>query len=213
MLIDLDHFKEINDTLGHHFGDKLLQEIGPRLSSVLRDNDLMARLGGDEFGIILPDLPSDETRCGSRSVSSRSCEQPIAWRGWRSTSPASIGIALFPMQAEDAEIAAASRRRRDVRREGERRRLRGLRGLIDRHNPQRLTLIGAGAAGARERRVRDVSTSRRCGCRRARRRRRGADPLGAPDARALVPPDEFIPLVEKTVLLRPLTHYVDRDAC
>src|SRR5205807_9481130 len=41
MLIDLDHFKEVNDTLGHHFGDLLLQEIGPRLSSVLRDNDLM----------------------------------------------------------------------------------------------------------------------------------------------------------------------------
>src|SRR3990172_2981607 len=60
MLMDLDHFKEINDSLGHHFGDELLKEIDPRLSTALREDDMLARLGGDEFGLVLPHLPSRE---------------------------------------------------------------------------------------------------------------------------------------------------------
>ena len=58
LIIDLDHFKELNDTLGHHSGDVLLRQIGPRLADVLRPIDTLARLGGDEFGIVL-DAPSD----------------------------------------------------------------------------------------------------------------------------------------------------------
>ena len=59
-ILDLDHFKNINDRLGHQIGDALLVEVSRRLASVLRDSDLLARLGGDEFGLILPDCPSTE---------------------------------------------------------------------------------------------------------------------------------------------------------
>src|SRR5215203_5937654 len=52
--IDLDHFKELNDTLGHHAGDLLLAQIGPRMQSALREGDVLARLGGDEFAALLP---------------------------------------------------------------------------------------------------------------------------------------------------------------
>ena len=54
LLVDLDRFKEINDTFGQHYGDRVLQRIGPRFQGVLGPDDMVARLGGDEFGVLLP---------------------------------------------------------------------------------------------------------------------------------------------------------------
>ena len=207
MLMDLDHFKEINDTLGHHFGDLLLQEIGPRLSGVLRDNDLMARLGGDEFGIVLPDLPSEEVALRIADRVLEELEQPVAVEGLALDVSGSVGIAMFPMHAEDSETLL---RRADVAMYVAKENGGGYevyQDSFDRHNPQRLTLIGQ---------VRPALESGEFvmyyqpKVRLMDGRVAGAEALirWEHPTLGLVPPDEFIPLVEKTVLLRPLTHYV-----
>ncbi len=207
MLIDLDHFKEINDTLGHHFGDLLLQEIGPRMSRVLRDVDLMARLGGDEFGIVLPDLPNEEIalRVADRLI--EELEKPVTVEGLALDISGSIGIALYPMQAEDAETLL---RRADVAMYAAKENGGGYEVYVDeldRYNPARLTLIGQVRPALEngefvmyyQPKVRLVDG-----------RVAGAEALirWEHPSLGLVPPDEFIPLVEKTVLLRPLTQYV-----
>ena len=68
MLMDLDGFKEINDTMGHHVGDAVLRELAARLTAGISEHGMVARLGGDEFGFVLPDLPDRGAgrRAGSR---------------------------------------------------------------------------------------------------------------------------------------------------
>ena len=207
MLIDLDHFKEINDTLGHHYGDLLLQEIGPRLSRVLRDEDLMARLGGDEFGIVLPDLPSEEI---AMQVASRLLEElqiPMSVEGLALDVSGSVGIAMFPLQADDAESLL---RHADVAMYAAKESGGGYELYdddLDQHNPSRLTLIGQ-VRPALE--AREFVMHYQPKVRLADGRVAGAEALirWEHPVLGLLPPDEFIPLVEKTVLLRPLTRYV-----
>lgn len=77
VLLDLDRFKEVNDTLGHHYGDKLLELIGPRLREVLRPDDLVARLGGDEFVIMLAGDRTPEGRpTRAADPSTPTCRSP-----------------------------------------------------------------------------------------------------------------------------------------
>ncbi len=59
LMLDVDHFKQINDTFGHAAGDQVLQRIGAAISASLRDNDIAGRLGGEEFAILLPNTPPD----------------------------------------------------------------------------------------------------------------------------------------------------------
>jgi diguanylate cyclase (GGDEF)-like protein/PAS domain S-box-containing protein len=102
LLLDLDRFKEINDTLGHHVGDLLLNHFARRLHDCIRDSDTIARLGGDEFAILLP-AASDLER--ARAVSERivdAVQQPFeVAEGLRLEIGVSIGIALFPDHADE----------------------------------------------------------------------------------------------------------------
>ena len=96
LLIDLDHFKDINDTLGHHQGDALLRAVAGRLSSVLRASDSVARLGGDEFAVLLPDL-FESDGASATTVARKLLEalrQPFMVEELALEVDASIGIAL-----------------------------------------------------------------------------------------------------------------------
>ena len=100
LIIDLDRFKEINDSLGHHMGDQLLAQVGPRVDGVLRDGDLLARLGGDEFAIVLPGADAaDAEAAASRLLTA--LRQPFHLDQMGLHIDASIGIALSPQHATD----------------------------------------------------------------------------------------------------------------
>ena len=111
LLMDLDRFKEVNDTFGHHFGDVLLKQVALRLRNQLQPHDTVARLGGDEFAIVLT-APPDSTAVAvqARRVLN-TLEQPFVVEGQVLEVGASIGIAMYPEHGTDARTLM---RRADV---------------------------------------------------------------------------------------------------
>ena len=103
LCLDLDNFKNINDALGHAFGDKLLRALGKRLSRQLRDEDTLARLGGDEFAIILPGLERADGALATAQRLIDAITQPFLLDGHSFSVGASIGIALAPQDHDTAE--------------------------------------------------------------------------------------------------------------
>lgn len=103
LMLDLDGFKEVNDSLGHHAGDQLLVRIGERLRDALRGDDLLVRLGGDEFAILLGDAGSDAARDAAARLAAAVAE-PVSVVGTSLRVGASIGIALFPDDGPDLSV-------------------------------------------------------------------------------------------------------------
>jgi diguanylate cyclase (GGDEF)-like protein/PAS domain S-box-containing protein len=103
MMLDLDHFKNVNDTLGHMVGDQLLKEISLRLTGHLRQNDTISRLGGDEFIILLPAIERVEDSIEVAEIILSSFQQPFICDDNKITSSVSIGIAIYPDDCEDVD--------------------------------------------------------------------------------------------------------------
>ena len=104
LCIDLDHFKAVNDTLGHSLGDKLLQQVSARLWGATRENDLLARLGGDEFALLLRgvDNPAEAAAIAERIV--KAMANPFTIDGHQLVIGTSVGIAMAPQDGETSEI-------------------------------------------------------------------------------------------------------------
>jgi diguanylate cyclase (GGDEF)-like protein/PAS domain S-box-containing protein len=103
MFLDIDHFKQINDTLGHHVGDQLLQLVARRLTACVREGDTVARLGGDEFTVILESItqPGDVPPIAQKIIAALA--QPMLLDGQELVVTASIGISLYPHDSEEPD--------------------------------------------------------------------------------------------------------------
>ena len=103
MIMDLDHFKEINDTLGHPVGDLILREVAKRLANAIGSSGLTARLGGDEFAVILPD--SDQRHCIDMADSiARALEQEFQVGGHKLYVGGSVGVAIYPEHGTEVSV-------------------------------------------------------------------------------------------------------------
>jgi diguanylate cyclase (GGDEF)-like protein/PAS domain S-box-containing protein len=101
LMMDLDRFKEINDTLGHHIGDLVLQQVALRLQTTLRGSDTVSRFGGDEFCLLLPVAGEDYAVVVVNSIA-KALQPPLMVEGHTLHIEASIGVALFPDHGKDA---------------------------------------------------------------------------------------------------------------
>jgi len=103
LLMDIDKFKWVNDTLGHSVGDELLKLFGKRVSKCLRSGDIFARIGGDEFTILLQDISDEDEakKCAKRILASLQQQWKIGENTFNTTS--SIGIACYPIHGENLE--------------------------------------------------------------------------------------------------------------
>jgi diguanylate cyclase (GGDEF)-like protein len=142
MLVDLDHFKEINDTLGHHVGDHLLVEIAERLRGAVRAGDFIARLGGDEFAILARHVDSESAAIEVAARVRQAFATTIPLSGADLSAQCSIGIALAPRDGSDESLLL---RRADVAlydAKSTRGSITVYDGSRDDHSIERLTLVG-----------------------------------------------------------------------
>ena len=103
MFIDLDKFKTVNDTLGHHAGDTLLKQVATRIKGMLREADMVSRLGGDEFLVILTDLAAPEYAATVAQKLLQVIAAPVPLEGSELRAEASIGISVFPRDGDNAD--------------------------------------------------------------------------------------------------------------
>ncbi len=204
MLLDLDHFKEVNDTLGHHVGDDLLREVARRVIDALPDGMTLARLGGDEFAIVLPDAPDDAAITSVADRVAYRLREPVIVRGVRISIQASIGIAICPDHAATVEMLL---QRADIalyRAKGNRGEIQIYRAEIDQHTVLRLSLLGdlhtALDDNEFEMHYQPQVDSRNGAVVAVEALMRWRHP-----SHGMIPPDVFIPLSENTGLIGDLT--------
>jgi diguanylate cyclase (GGDEF)-like protein len=209
-VVDLDRFKEVNDTLGHHNGDSLLTHIAARMQCALRPGDTVARLGGDEFGLVLRHLDARDAPAVLRRIQSAVGEE-LELDGVPVSAEATIGYAIWPDDGDDAETLLQHADLAMYAAKESRAGVVAYSNDIDHFDAARIGLVSElRRAIAAEELV--LHYQPKIDLARAR-----ADTVEAlvrwqHPTRGLLPPAEFLPVAESTGLIGPLTQWVVRDA-
>ncbi|HUP28804.1 MAG TPA: PAS domain-containing protein, partial [Usitatibacter sp.] len=213
MFLDLDHFKDVNDTLGHRVGDLLLQELSRRIRAALRQSDLLARVSGDEFVVLLEDLGEESAPDHVAHKILEEVRRPFQVEGHEIHVSGSLGLAMFPEDGGDAETLlknadAAMYHAKELGRNG----FRMFSVELGRRRTQRLQVETALRRALRENElslhyqpIMDVATRE---VHHAEALLRWYDP-----ERGLVLPMSFIPLAEESGLGHAVGHWVLEHAC
>jgi diguanylate cyclase (GGDEF)-like protein len=216
VLLDLDRFKDINDTLGHRYGDYLLQQIGPRIGAVLRGVDVLARLGGDEFVLLFPSHATGQPAVHAALDLTRrildALHEPFMVDDVSLAVEASAGIAVWPahgdtgdilLQHADIAMYLAKSRHEDIA---------IYNSALDGHNPRKLTLLSQ-LRGAIDNGELVLHFQPLVGI-------DSGSVVGAEalvrwehPAEGLLPPGEFVPLAEGSGFIHELTRFVLQAAC
>jgi diguanylate cyclase (GGDEF)-like protein len=207
MIMDLDRFKEINDTLGHPKGDTVLREVARRLSLALRETDTVARLGGDEFAVLVPHVPDPASVVQVVEKIQEALDRPFVLQGLALDVRASVGISFFPRHGNDVDtliqradvamyLAKTSHSRYEI-----------YAAHRDQHSPGRLALLADlrralddGELVLHYQPKIDLKTGTVTTVESLVRWNH--------PARGMIQPADFLPLAEHTGLIEPLTMYV-----
>lgn len=207
MMMDLNRFKNINDTLGHHIGDQLLKKVGERLQVVLRKSDTVARLGGDEFAALLPAIDGDENAATVAQKIVNSLNEPISINGHSLSVGISIGLVLCP---KDGDKTTLLMQRADVAMYHAKRKGLGFvfyNNSMDSDNLFEMTMESE-LRQAVESKNFELYYQPKINIQQGRIT--GAEALirWKHDEHGFISPEKFIPLAEQTGLIQPLTEWV-----
>ena len=207
LLIDLNGFKEINDTLGHHSGDNLLRQIGPRINSLLTPPDMLARLGGDEFGVLLGSLGDIQEASERAQHILNVIGEPFDLSGLKVKIGASIGIALYPRHGTTVSTLM---RCADVAMYIAKKMTNGFAvydSNLDQHTPRRLALMTELSEAIKENQLllyyQPIIDVDGLSVRSVEALIRWQHPT-----QGLLPSDQFIPEAENSELIKPITLWV-----
>ncbi len=210
LIMDLDRFKDINDTLGHHIGDLLLTQVAQRLRTKLRASDTVARMGGDEFAVLLPAVDAKHAGMASRMLL-QALRAPFTVEEHNLSVGASIGIALYPENGVDASVLM---QRADVAMYAAKSSGNGFsfyNPAVDQNYPTRLTLLSDLRLAVEHEQfelyyqpIVNLATSKVTGIEALARWRHPRD--------GVLLPDSFIPLLEQSGLIRGLMPWVVSEA-
>jgi diguanylate cyclase (GGDEF)-like protein len=211
VMLDINRFKEINDTLGHHCGDLVIREISRRLKEAVPDANTIARVGGDEFGILITDVGNIEEAQERAHAITQTLERPYIFQGFSLDTSASLGLAMFPEHGQTPDQLI---QRADVAMylaKGTGKDLVVYRSEIDPNSVSQLTLRGelretieSGSLELYYQPKIDVKTNIICGVEALVRWQH--------PERGMISPVNFIPVAEQTGLIHPLTNLVFNKA-
>ncbi len=213
MFLDVDRFKVVNESLGHHTGDFLLARIAARLQDCVRKGDTISRLGSDEFTVLLPDVGDTLDALGAAEKILQAFNEPFSLDGSHVEIGVSIGVCLFPEHAQNAQtLITRAEQAMYLAKDNGRNSCQLWSPQIETAPKDRLGAESRLRAGVKNREFVayyqpkiDIKTGAICGAEALLRWRH--------PQRGLVMPDDFIALAEETRLILPLGEWVLQEAC